>query len=108
MDGKDTGELTPAKILLRRIPVGDHDITVQKEGYAVPQAQNFKVIVAKGKIILTVFIPELFVPLELLGRRWKHALPNSCNGSVLRDGFVFELQPEIATVSIPSATIIEK
>ena len=70
-------------------------ITVELDGYVVPPAQDVKIVTATGKILATILVPEILVPMELFGRRWKHALPNNRRKSIFRDGLVYELQPII-------------
>ena len=108
IDNQDTGKLTPINYKVRWIPLGEHKITVELDGYVVPPAQDIKIVTATGKILATILVPEILVPMELFGRRWKHALPHNRRKSIFRDGYTFELQPEIATIPIPTATIMEE
>ena len=73
-NGKDTGLVTPGEIPVGDLPVGRHQITVEKEGYrSVTQPQPFRVKVSTRAIISTVILAPIYLPANFAGDWWKDA-----------------------------------
>ena len=72
-NGVDTGLITPAKIRIRHLSVGIHEISVRKAGYrAIPELQNVDIEISVGNIIMSWWPPILIK--NLTGNYWKGAV----------------------------------
>lgn len=70
----NTGLVTPTKFTVRKLPVGRHTVNVEKEGYrTVTPPQSFRIRVSPMKIVGTVLLAIVGLPVELAGDLWKDA-----------------------------------
>jgi PEGA domain len=68
MDGTETGKVTPAKLLIRDIPRGQHTITVQKEGFdTVTPPWELVVKTHPGTIVASIVMSLVATPLIIIG-----------------------------------------
>jgi len=75
MNGEPTGQVTPSRLYIRNIPLGDYMVSVCKEGYrTLTPPQPVYVSVAPGSIITTVIFGITPFPWikNLAGNRWKY------------------------------------
>jgi hypothetical protein len=68
MDGTNTGKVTPAKLLLRDLPRGEHTVTVQKEGYdTVTPPCRLEVKTRPGSIVNVIVASLIITPVLAVG-----------------------------------------
>jgi hypothetical protein len=75
LDGKDIGRLTPTTLMLRELERGRHIVTVAKDGYQTENAQELRIAYDGGGIILSVLVPVIGIPLNLIDNLWKKPDP---------------------------------